>query len=334
MSHRHAAARLLGGLITLGSVLGAGAVLVSFAGGELHPFDSVGHFRLHIAVALVLIGLGALFFRRWIGAGVATVGAVVGLATTLPFVLPQPSAEAAGASYTLLQMNLRYDAPEQDPAVQLVAELRPDVVTLDEVTESWRARFEALESAYPYQHYCGTYGKGGTAVLSRRPFATDPETSVCRIEDGFAARGVDFNGRVVTIAALHLDWPWPRHHWGQVRRLEPILPKLPKPAILAGDFNAAPWSAAVGTVAADGGWRVVKGIGPSFMLADLRRIPAHVFGLPIDNVLASADVRVLEAETLAPTGSDHLPVLVRFSVEAGPSAAPDAPSVAARVNAN
>lgn len=339
MPLRYTVARLVGGLLTLVAVLGTVAILASFAGAALHPLDSVNHFRLHIAVALGLVGVGALFLRRWIGAPIAFVGAAVGLATTLPYILPLPPLSAQGATYTLLQMNLRYDAPAQNPALSVVAKLRPDVVTLEEVTAGWRERFVALIDAYPYQHYCGTYAKGGSAIISRRPFASDPETTICRIEDGLAARGIDFNGRVVTVAALHLDWPWPRYHWGQIRRLSPILPKLPKPAILGGDFNAAPWSAAVDAIATAGGMRVIQGVGPSFMLAELRGFSARLFGLPIDNILASDAVRVLDVRTLPPTGSDHLPVLVRFAIDASLPEQPASPAVAEgagapRVDAN
>ena len=82
------------------------------------------------------------------------------------------------------------------------------------------------------------------------------------------------------------------------------------------------------------GARIVQGIGPSFMLAALPAVPADLFGLPIDNILASSEIHVVEVRTLAPTSSDHLPVLLRFTIADG---APDpaAPArVAESVNAN
>jgi endonuclease/exonuclease/phosphatase (EEP) superfamily protein YafD len=331
--HRSPAVRLAGGLLLMVGLVLSIAIAASFAGAEVHALDSVAHFRLHLAVLAALVGVALLLVRRWIGALVACAGAVLGLATTLPFVLPAEPAPASGAVYTMLQMNLRYDAPDHAPAIRAVAEMRPDIVTLQEVTREWRDSFQTLEAAYPYQHYCGTYGDGGTAILSRRPFVS-PGITLCRPMDGLATRTIDFNGRRVVVSALHLDWPWPRTQWREVRRLEPILPKLPAPTLLSGDFNAAPWSASVGTVATAAGARIVPGIGPSFMLAALPAVPTDLFGLPIDNILASSEIRVVEVRTLAPTSSDHLPVLLRFTI-ADDALDPAAPArVAESVNAN
>ena len=77
----------------------------------------------------------------------------------------------------------------------------------------------------------------------------------------------------------------------------------------------------------------------SFMLAELRGFSARLFGLPIDNILASDAVRVLDVRTLPPTGSDHLPVLVRFAIDTSLPEQPASPAVAqgasaARVDAN
>ena len=86
---------------------------------------------------------------------------------------------------------------------------------------------------------------------------------------------------------------------------------------LAGDLNAATWSAAVRRIEAASGLTHVAGIGPSWLD---RRLPdalrAYV-GLPIDQVFAKGDMVILSAKTLESVGSDHLPVLVEFSLLGG-----------------
>ncbi len=86
-------------------------------------------------------------------------------------------------------------------------------------------------------------------------------------------------------------------------------------AIMAGDCNAAPWSAAVRHLAAQGGMTVMPSVGPTWLW---RRLPdtLRFAGLPIDQVFSKGGVTVRSMRKLAPAGSDHLPILVEFSVPA------------------
>lgn len=310
---------IAGAIAAAATIIGASAIAVGFFGSSVEAFDSVGHFRAHLSVVVLALALLCLAIRRPMAAVIGLVAAGGGLVSALPFLLPpSPGAAEPPAGtpvYAMLQMNLRFDAPDRSPALRVIADARPDVVTLQEVTDDWRGAFEALKAVYPYQAFCGSYGVGGSGILSRRPFLPSSGLDVCEPKDGLVARRVDFNGQAVTIAALHLEWPWPRKHWRQIARLRSILPDLGKPALLGGDFNAAPWSAAISTLAGAGGLSAVPGIGPTWMNYDFSALPARWFGLPIDNVLASPEIGILSIGTLAPTQSDHLPVLVRFTVE-------------------
>ena len=67
------------------------------------------------------------------------------------------------------------------------------------------------------------------------------------------------------------------------------------------------------------GTKPVTGIGPTWMYRRLPASLARYVGLPIDNVLASDGITALATERLAPTASDHLPVLVRFAVAPRPA---------------
>jgi endonuclease/exonuclease/phosphatase (EEP) superfamily protein YafD len=172
-----------------------------------------------------------------------------------------------------------------------------------------------LAGSYPHQFYCRAGSSvGNTAILSRRPFA-EPAIP-CRPVQGFSAQAVDLDGRVVTIASQHLNWPWPHGQWRQIEALRWPLNELPWPVIVGGDFNAAPWSAAVGTYAEAGGLEIARGVGPTWLDRRLGPSLTAWIGLPIDNVLHSPEIDVLAVERLAPTASDHLPVLVTFSVAA------------------
>lgn len=291
--------------------------------GWLHPaFDSLSHFRLHLAALLAVgaIGLISVGFRREAFAGLA-------LATAAFFVTPgtwldmvagnQAKASATPderATYRLLHLNARFDNPDPERFLSLIARIRPDVVTVNEVSAMWRQRLETLAAAYPHTIICDSRGLvGGVAILSRRPFAngTSPE---CLDGGTLAVASVDFAGQPVSVAALHLYWPWPFEQPEQIDRIAPRLSDLPDVAILTGDFNAARWSETVRKVAASARMEDAGPVGPSWLPRALPDMFRRSVGLGIDHVLAGTGLVVSKVERLDEVGSDHLPVVTEFWV--------------------
>ncbi len=309
------------------------AVLLGFS-GDLHPaFDALGQFRAHASLALAVVALALFAVRQAAGALAALFVAVLGLWSALPFMLPQRSVAETSPDtprYTLLQMNLRFDAPDPGAALSLIATSRPDVVTLQEVTPPWFDALERIAPAYPHRFYCRPpFVPGNVAILSRRPFLEGEAgrgtlRTVCEERDAFAAKTIDFNGMPVTVATPHLRWPWPGRQPRMVAALEPVFGRLGDPLIVAGDFNAAPWTAAVRRLARASRTRVLAGIGPTWIASLLPPSLAATIGLPIDNVLVSDGIEVLDVRTTGPTTSDHLPVLVTFTMR---FALPEEPDV-------
>lgn len=308
----------------------ASATLVSLpliAGffGSAHPaFDSFAHFRLHLALALFAISLLLVLTRgsRLTGAaGVAFALAAAATTGALPFGRglgpygeQEPRAEGR-AVYRLMHMNLRFDNPETGKVLSLVGRYRPDVITFNEVSTSWRERLKPLDAAYPYRIVCNLPGHGGgVAILSLRPFA-EGSTTACIDGGTFAIAQIDFGGREAAVATLHLHWPWPFDQTAQVAGLQPVLRALPENTLLAGDFNATPWSATVRTAAASGGLTTVGPFGPTWIY---RRLPSGLLfaGLPIDQMLAKGGIAIHSARTLEPAGSDHVALLAEFSIHA------------------
>jgi endonuclease/exonuclease/phosphatase (EEP) superfamily protein YafD len=287
--------------------------------GAAHPaLDSLSHFRIHLAAAVAVAGTLLLFFGGWRLNGVVALS--LGLATAvvtlgLPFNGLRAQASAGGTDmprYRLLQMNLRFNNPQPEAVLSLIGEVRPDVITLQEVSGMWREKLALLESAYPYKVICQPPSYiGGAAILSRRPFTGEPR---CQVRGALAVASVDFGGETIDVAALHLGWPWPFEQPSQVRNLAPALAGIGNRAILAGDFNATPWSMSVRRVAEAGGMKLTRWVGPSWLD---RRLPAWLrrhAGLPIDHVMVKGGVLTDSPQRLPQAGSDHLPVLVEFSL--------------------
>jgi endonuclease/exonuclease/phosphatase (EEP) superfamily protein YafD len=289
-----------------------------------HPaLDSLAHFRVHLAVVMILFATLALGGSMWrqglmaIAFGLAAIGTAIGIPAGLGQVHAtfHPKDDAA-PTYRLLQMNLRFDNAEPGKVLSMIGRTRPDIITLDEVSQMWAQKLDLLSSAYPHRIVCTMENAGGVAILSLRPFGKD-QPARCLDGGVFAVADIDLGGRLVQVGALHLHWPWPFDQSAQIDRLAAPLGKMAGTAILAGDLNATPWSASARRVAEAGAFHRVKVPGPTWLY---RRLPEALrfAGLPIDHIFAKGDVMVHSARTLEAAGSDHLPLLMEFSLKPAP----------------
>jgi endonuclease/exonuclease/phosphatase (EEP) superfamily protein YafD len=289
------------------AVLGTAGVQLAGLAQAVHPlFDSIAHFRLHVSILLVLGCLVALAVGAWrtVLIGVAT--AVAGLAALAPAFPNNEVAfrDNAKTDLVLLQFNTFFKNRRSDKIAALVTSIKPDVVTFQEVSEKTSAALKLLAQDYPHQVLCPHNETGGVAVLS----ALAPVAQGCANGLGLAWMQVEFHGQRTTIASLHLIWPFPLGQYEQVSGLEPALQALARPVVLAGDFNAAPWSHSVSRIANATGTRVTGGLRMTFRRSIFRKGPFPL--LPIDHVLvppeAAAAISLGE-----PTRSDHLPLITR-----------------------
>jgi endonuclease/exonuclease/phosphatase (EEP) superfamily protein YafD len=295
--------------------------------GDFHPaLDAFAQLRLHLAVLLALVALPLLFTPLRIEAVVALVFSAAALSTTyaalrIPGLSPVQAGFVADAGdravYRLLQLNLRFDNPAPEKVLSLIGRAQPDVVTLEEVSPMWKDKLDLLAKAYPHRIVCSSpHGSSGVAILSRRPFAADSEP-YCSTGGALALASVDFGGTPVDVVALHLRWPWPFAHGGQASQVAIPLSSLGPTAVVAGDCNAVPWSATVRQLATAGGLTPMPSVGPTWQYIKLPEL-LRFSGLPIDQVFSRGAVLIHSATRLEPVGSDHLPVMVQFSLRPQP----------------
>lgn len=273
--------------------------------GALHPaLDSFAHLRLHL-LALALVALPVLLAAsRRRSALALTVTGLVSLALTWPF-LPggEPGVARAGAparSLRVAQLNMRFNNPRLDLLEQTLRDTGADVLLLQEVSRNTMQVLERLTD-YPHRHVCRFRDFRGVAVVSRRPFAA---ALPCAADGGLAI--VRLRDPAITMVSLHTYWPWPARQWQQLRSVKGVLRGLEPPLIMAGDFNAVPWSAAVGFVEEATGTRAVPGLRFTFNTLRLQSGNTRRGGLPIDHVLLSPDVALGKIRLMPHSGSDHL----------------------------
>jgi endonuclease/exonuclease/phosphatase (EEP) superfamily protein YafD len=306
-------------LLAVTTLLGIAAALAFGYLGWIHfAFDSFSHLRIHLAAGLLVCGVPLLvFLRYWPEAAFAALFGATAIIQTIGLSghamnVNAASAEPGGSLYRLVQLNLRYDNPRPNEVLSMIGREKPDVITLNEVSAYWIERLGVLKAAYPYQLICPPPAYiGGSAILSRRPFAADFEPD-CGDRGSFGHVILDMNGRRLEVAAVHLGWPWPFSQQWQVPLMEPLLANVGSTAIVAGDLNAVPWSQTAQRVARASGTEMMRGIGPTYLD---RRLPAWMrpsMGLPIDHVMVKGGVVPVNVRKLEAVGSDHLPLLFEF----------------------
>jgi endonuclease/exonuclease/phosphatase (EEP) superfamily protein YafD len=209
----------------------------------------------------------------------------------------------------LLVYNIYHLNSDLDAIVDEVRRHDPDMIFLMEYSHDVQQQIEPAFADYPYRLIQPSRFTMGLALFSRIPFdsAEARRAEETRIPVYQVQLRVD--GRPFTLVGGH-PWP-PRPQWGQLHRdqmlaITQVAEASSGPLIVAGDFNAAPWSYTMRQLAERAGVRQVR--RPLDMTKTWHLLP--LVGLPIDHVLVSDEWQVLAYQYGAPGGSDHIPLIV------------------------
>ena len=322
---------MIGLCLVLGALAIATLALAALFGFAIAPFDLINHTQIVLfpatIVALVLVAILLSGQMR----SLAMIYVFMGLAASANVMLPdviaalrsRPSLPDSG-SITLMTHNvfgMNYRMAQVQAAIEAED---PDIIVLQEYFGEQATDLHPLLLAkYPYFARCRGGKRANLGLYSRIPFV--------QTEDGACpnnAYGSDRTGHILvqfqtagdkrfSVITTHLDWPVPVSRQSeQLADLSEVLDGIDGPLILAGDFNSTPWSYALrGFVARNNLQRETQAL-PTFP----KRF--YYFGawrnaiplLPLDHVMTRGGIVVHDLHTGQPTASDHLPVVVRFSV--------------------
>lgn len=268
----------------------------------LHPLcDSFAHFRIHFFIFLMVF-LALLWpFASKKETYVIAVGILI-CVTYLGMILTKkhhPS--SCQKTLKMIQFNLRFDNQHLDKLSAFLQKESIDIATFQEVTYKHKEKIEALKKMYPYQAYCEFATVGGVMLISKYPFT---QKGGCLEKEGLVWREIAMEEKTFSLVSLHLHWPFPFSQAKQIDRLSQELENIQGPVIIAGDFNAVPWSYAVERLAQASHSKLIDGMRWS-VNADILGIPVR---LPIDHILVR-DFTVSDIWVAPDLGSDHRPIV-------------------------
>lgn len=299
-------------LCTLGFPL---IILLGFL-GSVHPvFDTIANFRFHIALCCFLLAIVWFFYRQLqIGLAIALVG-VFGFAQSLaglPKLQHTPIAPESKI-YTMLYFNMRFDNPKRSEVLDLIEKHDPDIFSGVEFSSLWSDVVERLKQRYPAHFHCPEWNNIGGLYMFFK-FEKTEKPAYCHAYAATGIQQVVIDGKAIEIVGAHLRWPWPASQPRQLRELEPVLTKFSEHVLVAGDFNASTWTYAIQFYASKAKLNVIPNIGPTWLVRLLPDFMRPWVGLPIDNVMYKGAIKIIGVERLDATGSDHLPLLIRFTL--------------------
>lgn len=204
--------------------------------------------RLHIiagafVLAFILFCLGA----RWRAVGFVLVVLLAGAHAAFFIVelhgrRPSP-AGAPAAELKVLSYNVLTGNPLGAEAAQQIVALAPDIVVVME-TPGIESYMAALEKVLPYHLGCDRHKTCDLSVWSRYPIIDQQMLLLPPFQrERLAVVKLDVDGAALTVVATHLSKPYfDEASWFEVDFIGDVLDRIEGPVLLAGDFNAAPWS--------------------------------------------------------------------------------------------
>ncbi len=309
----------LWGLITAAGTLTVGFTLVAFLAPYYWLFDVFTHFRVQYCLGLALAALLLLFPRHFITSGLFGIFSLFNLAVIVPLYLGVPVQETTPKT-TLRAFLSNVNMYRGDPwhVGQAIKKFNPDLVVLEEVNDHWVRRLRRFMTVYPYVKLETRNDCMGMSLYSKLPIKWAEVFHMGSMRLPWVAATLetekgDFH--VITVRTL----PPFNEHTSKIRnnllaRIPGMVQSATAPVLLLGDLNITPWSPHFKHLLAESGLKDSsqgRGVQPTWPTGH------YLFMIPIDHCLHTDGITIADKQVGPYIGSDHYPVIVDFSLEAG-----------------
>jgi len=306
--------------VSLVRLLQAAAIItIVFSFVTAMPIDHFGiqlfvHFKLQYLLVSVLLCVVLALLRQPVYVGGLLLAVGLNASLVIPWYIAD-SAPQGDSQLKVLSANILSSNTEHQRLFELLDAEVPDVVLLQEVSAEWLVALDPLRQIYPYSYAEAREGNFGIALFSRVPF-----TSVSHIDSppiGYPTiiATMDVDGAVLHLVGTHPMIPLGQQYYSDrnehLASIAELFEGRNDSQILIGDLNAGMWDIHYRSLVENSGLRNARiGFGivptwPTFMPFAM---------IPIDHVLVSDDISVVELRSGPRIGSDHLPLIVTIAL--------------------
>ncbi len=283
--------------------------------GRLHWFlDLFSHFRVqYVQLSLAPLFI-ALWRRRYKWAVALVLIVCVNYAFVLPLYLGKP-APATEKPIRAMLMNINAGNGNTRQVIGSIEKFEPDLLLLEEVTPTWARELEVLDSTYPYRVAEPQEGCFGIMLLSKHPLEHVTIVNIGLAGVPSITADIHLPGGVLSFIGTHPLPPIGAAHAGHRNHHLAELPRIVKPqrhpVLLVGDLNTTPFSHGFRRLLHEAHLaNSMKGYGYQPSWPSFNRF----LRIPLDHVLHSPEIIIHTRMVDGDVGSDHLPVIVDFSV--------------------
>lgn len=277
--------------------------------------EITSHFRaLYLLAALAALAC-LLIARSWRWGSVAVVLVLCHGWALAAWYVPAAAASAGGKELKVMTSNVNADTHDYARLLDVIAKENPDLIFVQELSQSWAKALEPIHEKYPYRIVTARADYFGLGFYSRYPIegavSNDPVESDVPISRG----DVLIDGHRVHIVNAHLAPP--EGSWLTVLRyrqfawLTKYLETHKGPVIVAGDFNCTMWSPLYHDLVEHG--RLSNARQGHGVLASWYTLPGSLNVIPIDHILGGG-VQFTGAHLGGRIGSDHVPVVATLTL--------------------
>ena len=304
----------------IAAVLIAAASWAAFFVPPLDLLNQIAPFWLLQAIAgsLVVLALPAGYAHRLVRVGFAVALLAEGALIAPDLLRPIPvAANANGAPHVRIVWLNTQSGSSPAGVTEYLINSGADFVLLAEY-HPWRNAIPAeLRAVYPYFAACREPDACNVVILARRaPTAQRDVDAESASGLRFVWADFDVDGAPLRLIATHLNRPYPSER--QTRERHELASRItdasPDNTILAGDFNATPWSFALRSFDRASGLTRHDRATPTWPAAAWTRLhlPAPIAFMPLDHIYSGANWRLVQIRRSRRTGADHYPIEAEF----------------------
>ncbi|MGB3293949.1 MAG: endonuclease/exonuclease/phosphatase family protein [Phormidesmis sp.] len=300
------------------------ALLTSYYGWSVY-FELISHFQVQYFVATLMLAVVTLCLRRMRLALPILFCSAVLSAQVIPWYLPLGD-RADAANYRVLSANLNRGNSDAARVLEWVETEQPDLALFMEVNEQMAEELTALKARLPYSSQSKDAEELGMVLYSKVPLS-DLQLERFGTESINLTAQMQVAGQPVSLVAIHPLPPFEGEYFRDRNRLfltvSEYVQAQSDPVLLLGDLNITMWSPYYRSLIRQSGLRNTRrGMGilptwpeqPIFGFLSNQKALLKLIQIPIDHCLTSPDLTVADMHVGADIGSDHLPIVVDFSL--------------------
>jgi endonuclease/exonuclease/phosphatase (EEP) superfamily protein YafD len=280
--------------------------------------------------------LSAILFtcgRKWGSCVLASIFALINVTIFIPYLTVVEPVQADPPKIRALSINLDFRNASYGRTVSFITKSQPQLLILEELSEGWEDGLRETLANFPYfirLKYTNAYPiidsvkpfrdlvekhKSSLGLFSKFPFESSKLGQFETYPTPYVMGQFKFNGKPFTFFGAHLVAPissaLSKVRNNEIAVLTQKIQTINQPTVLLGDLNITPWSPFFKDLIQKTGLKETRkgrGVYPTW--------PAgHVsMQIPIDHSLTSSGIIVHSFRLGPDIGSDHLPLVLDFSL--------------------